>query len=88
MTSFTLMRTKLIRVLEDWPDDRKHEKVPGMDMTWIQLAKHVVEDGTPRSRLRKSLGMKGRSRLRPILEQAVEAGVIKLRHEEVNSNDR
>lgn len=44
MTSFRVLRAKLIRKLEGWPEYRKHEQAPGMGMTWWQLAVGVVKE--------------------------------------------
>jgi hypothetical protein len=76
MASFITLRDKLQKELRKWPDHRKHERIPGMDLTWWELAKHLVKD------------KKNRRKLRPYLEKAVEAGVIRLNHKEVKKLGR
>ena len=41
MTSFKTLRRKLMKKLLDLPEYKKHEQVPGMGMTWWQLAEKM-----------------------------------------------
>lgn len=63
MTSFRVLRTKLMRKLEGWPEHRKYEQVPGMGMTWWQLAVGVMKE-------------KRISKVKALVRRAEEVGLI------------
>lgn len=63
MTSFKRLRVKLTRKLMEWPEHRKHEQVPGMGMTWWQLAEGMMKQ-------RKV------SKVKALVRRAQEAGLI------------
>jgi hypothetical protein len=64
MTSFKVLRVRLMRKLEDWPDYRKHEEAPGMGMTWWKLAERMVKE-------------KHISKVKKLVRRAEEVGLIK-----------
>lgn len=88
MASLATMESKLIKKLKEIPDSEKHNQAPGMGMTWWEIATHVMKDGNARSRVARTLNRPGKSKMRKVLNRAVEVGIIRLRHEEVNIHDR
>ena len=63
MTSFNNQRRKLMKKIMEWPESRKHEQAPGMDMTWWQLA--------VRMRREKKV-----SKIKALVRRAEEVGLI------------
>ena len=61
--SFKRLRAKLSRKLMEWPESRKHEQIPGMGMTWWQLAKRMVNE----KKIRK---------VKALVRRAEEVGLI------------
>jgi len=61
--SFARQREKLMKKLADWPEARKHELVPRMDMTWWQLAERMTKE-------------KKISKVKKLVKRAAEVGLI------------
>lgn len=66
VTSHKLLQAKLMRRIMELPEFKKHEQVPGMNMTWWQLATRLMKE-------RKI------SRVKALLRRAEEVGLVRKR---------